>query len=132
MRLVVSAALCLAVSGFAAQTATAEDDLETPSLSRGAELWAKCRACHTIEPHGRNTVGPRLYGVFGRRAGSEPDYHYSDAMKTSGVIWNEKTLDAFLAATQDFMPGSKMYGGLAIAQDRADLIAWLKRNTSSR
>ena len=53
-------------------------------------------------------------------------------MKNSGVIWNEATLDAFLAATQDFMPGSKMYGGLAIAQDRADLIAWLKQQAGAR
>jgi cytochrome c2 len=47
-------------------------------------------------------------------------------MKTSGVIWDETTVDRYIAATQDFMPGSKMYGGLAIEQDRIDLIAWMK------
>ena len=104
--------------------------LEPPSLERGAELWGKCRACHTVEAKGRNLVGPRLHGIFGRKAGSQPDYRYSDAMKTSKVVWTEQTLDAYLAATQDFMPGNKMYGGLAIAQDRIDLIAWLKQATA--
>jgi cytochrome c len=103
------------------------DALELPSLERGAELWGKCRACHTVEAKGRNLVGPRLHGIFGRKAGSQPDYRYSDAMKTSAVVWTEQTMDAYLAATQEFMPGNKMYGGLAIAQDRIDLIAWLKQ-----
>lgn len=115
-----------------AQTAPAGEELEAPSLERGAGLWGKCRACHTLEPQGRNLVGPRLHGVFGRRAGAVSDYRYSEAMKNSGVVWTEETLDRYLAATQDFMPGNKMYGGLAIAQDRVDLIAWLKQQTGSR
>lgn len=114
-----------------AQPAPASSAPEPPSIERGAELWGKCRACHTLEPNGRNIVGPRLHGMFGRRAGSLPDYRYSDAMKQSGLIWTEQTLDAYLAATQDFMPGTKMYGGLAIPQDRADLIAWLKQQAGS-
>ena len=113
-------------STASAQSANTEQ-LEPPSLERGAELWGKCRACHTIEAQGRNIVGPRLHGVFGRRAGSLSDYRYSEVMKTSKVVWTEQTMDAYLAATQDFMPGNKMYGGLAIAQDRIDLIAWLKQ-----
>lgn len=106
---------------------SSSDPLEPPSLERGAELWGKCKVCHTLEAQGRNLVGPRLHGVFGRKAGSVPDYRYSEAMKTSNVVWTEQTMDAYLAATQEFMPGNKMYGGLAIAQDRADLIAWLKQ-----
>ncbi|WP_341894701.1 cytochrome c family protein [Ferrovibrio terrae] len=116
----------LAYAGIA-RAQTKADDLEPPSLERGAELWGKCRACHTIEPQGRNIVGPRLHGMFGRKAGSVADYRYSEVMKKSAVVWTEQTLDAYLAATQDFMPGNKMYGGLAIAQDRVDLIAWLKQ-----
>lgn len=128
MRALVTIALLALLGSFpaAAQPAPASSAPEPPSIERGAELWGKCRACHTVEPNGRNIVGPRLHGMFGRRAGSLPDYRYSEAMKKSGLIWTEQTLDAYLAATQDFMPGTKMYGGLAIPQDRADLIAWLK------
>lgn len=104
-------------------------DTEAPSLERGEALWAKCSTCHTYQEGGRNLVGPRLYGVFGRKAGTVPDYHYSEAMKNSGVVWNDQTLDGYLAATQDFMPGNKMYGGLAIEQDRIDLLFWLKKVT---
>ncbi len=117
----------LALSGAAAAQAANSDQHEPPSLERGAELWGKCRACHTLEAKGRNLVGPRLHGVFGKKAGSVPDYRYSEVMKNSKVVWTEQTMDAYLAATQDFMPGNKMYGGLAIAQDRVDLIAWLKQ-----
>ncbi len=129
MRALVSLAALALLGSLPAQAQPAPADAapEPPSLERGAELWGKCRACHTLEPHGRNIVGPRLHGLFGRQAGSQPDYRYSEAMKTSGLIWTEQTLDAYLAATQDFLPGTKMYGGLAIAQDRADLIAWLKQ-----
>ena len=123
-----------ALSMFMTDTALAQaanaGQLEPPSLERGAELWGKCRACHTIEARGRNIVGPRLHGVFGRKAGGVADYRYSEAMKASSVIWTEQTMDAYLAATQDFMPGNKMYGGLAIAQDRVDLIAWLRQAAS--
>lgn len=122
-------ALFLCAGDARAQAANA-DQLEPPSLERGEELWGKCRACHTLDAKGRNIVGPRLHGVFGRRAGSLPDYRYSEAMKKSAVVWTEQTMDAYLAATQDFMPGNKMYGGLAIAQDRVDLIAWLKQATA--
>lgn len=109
---------------------SASEAVEPPSLERGAALWSKCKMCHTVEAKGRNLVGPRLHGVFGKKAGSQPDYRYSEVMKASKVVWTDQTMDAYLAATQDFMPGNKMYGGLAIAQDRVDLIAWLKRATA--
>jgi cytochrome c len=100
---------------------------EPPSVERGQELWGKCQACHTIQPNGRNLVGPALYGVFGRVAGSLPGYRYSEAMKQSGMVWTDENLDRYLAATQDVIPGSKMYGGLAIDQDRVDLLAWMRQ-----
>ncbi|MCW5750890.1 MAG: cytochrome c family protein [Alphaproteobacteria bacterium] len=101
---------------------------EPASVERGAALWAKCQACHTINAAGRHTVGPNLFGIFGRKAGTSPGYRYSPAMRDSPVVWTDETMDRFLAATQDFMPGAKMYGGLAIPQDRADLIAWMRRS----
>ena len=100
---------------------------EPPDLAHGEKLWGKCRACHTIERGGRDKVGPNLNGVFGRPAGAVDGYNYSPAMRGSGVVWSDETLDKFLAATQDFLPGSKMYGGLALPNDRRDLIAWLKQ-----
>lgn len=123
MGAVVGAVLCAGGVAAAAET-------EPPSLERGEALWAKCHSCHTYQAGGRNLVGPRLYGIFGRKAGSVADYHYSEAMKKSGIVWTDGTLDGYLAATQDFMPGNKMYGGLAIEQDRIDLLFWLKKVTA--
>ncbi len=117
---------CLALAALCAAAAARAQDVLPPSAERGAELWDKCKACHTIEKGGRNIVGPNLHGVFGRRAGALPNYNYSPAMRKAGLVWNDETLDRFLAATVDYIPGTKMYGGLAIKQDRLDLIAWLK------
>jgi len=121
-------ATAVLVAALAAAGASAQETLP-PSAERGAELWAKCKSCHTVEKGGRNIVGPNLHGVFGRRAGTVPNYSYSPAMKQANLVWNDETLDKYLAETVDFLPGTKMYGGLAIKQDRLDLIAWLKLST---
>lgn len=120
--------LCaIAAAAIASAAPARAEDLLPPSAERGAELWAKCKSCHTVEKGGRNIVGPNLHGVIGRRAGALPNYNYSPAMKKANFVWNDETLDEYLAATVDFIPGSKMYGGLAIKQDRLDIIAWLKQ-----
>lgn len=98
---------------------------------RGEQIFRKCVSCHTIEVNGRNRVGPRLHGLFGRQAGGVADFRYSDALKSSGIIWNEQTLDAYLKDAEAFVPGTKMYGGLSLDQDRADLIAYLKTATGT-
>ena len=112
-----------------APPAARAQELLPPSAERGAELWAKCKSCHTVEKDGRHVVGPNLHGVFGRRAGALANYSYSAAMKSATLVWTDETMDLYLAATVDFLPGTKMYGGLAIRQDRLDLIAWLKAVT---
>ena len=88
--------------------------------------------CHTISPNGRNKAGPTLYGVFGRRAGSVAGYKYSDGLKRSGVVWNEETIDALFDQGPDvYTPGSKMpLQRMPNAEDRAELIAYLKRVTA--
>ncbi|MBI3452297.1 MAG: cytochrome c family protein [Rhodospirillales bacterium] len=118
-----AAAAILAAAAFASSAGAAD-------LSHGEKLWRKCVSCHTLEPDGRNKVGPRLYGLFGRAAGSVPDYLYTDELKASGIVWNEKTLDAFLHDSEAMVPGTKMYGGLSQAEDRSDLIAFLKQATT--
>jgi len=97
---------------------------------RGEEVFRKCVTCHTLEPGGRNRVGPRLAGLFGRTAGSVSDYRYTDALKQSGIVWNDTTLDAYLKDSEAFVPGTKMYGGLTLDADRADLIAYLRKATA--
>jgi cytochrome c len=97
--------------------------------ARGEEIYHRCQGCHSIDA---NRVGPRHAGLFGRRAGSLDDYNYSDAMRASGVVWNETTLDQFLAAPRKFIPGTKMpFAGIPDAQERADLIAYLKQATAA-
>ncbi|HEV8027681.1 MAG TPA: cytochrome c family protein [Stellaceae bacterium] len=85
-----------------------------------------CAICHTTEP-GKNKIGPSLAGVVGRKAGSIPDYSYSQANKSSGVTWDEATLDTYLTAPTKFVPGTKMvFAGLKNPDDRTAVIAWLK------
>lgn len=92
---------------------------------RGEQIYTRCFACHALE---RDRTGPRHCGLFGRKAGSVPGFDYSDAMKKSGIVWNEKTLARFLADPAKTVPGTSMgYDGVKDAQERGDLIAYLKK-----
>ncbi len=96
--------------------------------ARGEKVYARCTGCHAIE---RNRVGPRHAGLFGRPAGGLSDYAYSEAMRGAGLVWDEVTLDRFLADPRGVVPGTKMgFGGIKDAMDRADLIAYLKQATA--
>ena len=95
-----------------------------PDAIRGEQVYTRCVACHAPV---YDRVGPHHCGVFGRRAGSVAGFDYSQAMKKSRIVWNEKTLDRFLTKPLKMVPGSKMtYDGVADRKDRADLIAYLK------
>jgi cytochrome c len=96
----------------------------------GAELFNRCKICHSVDAGGPNRVGPNLHGVFGRTAGSVPGFAYSPAMKKSGIVWNGDTLTKFLRDPLGFMPGSRMgFPGIADDKALADLIAYLKEAT---
>jgi cytochrome c len=116
----ILAVLSLALAGLiAAPSARAQDAGE-------AVFKRNCAICHTTEP-GKNKIGPSLAGVVGRKAGSIPDYSYSQANKSSGVTWDEATLDTYLTAPTKFVPGTKMvFAGLKNPDDRTAVIAWLK------
>jgi cytochrome c len=94
---------------------------------RGAAGFRECAACHSVEP-GRHLTGPSLAGVYGRRAGSAEGFgRYSDALRQSGVTWDEKALDAWLANPAAFIPGNAMtFPGITDAGHRADLIGYLE------
>lgn len=98
--------------------------------ARGAKVFGACIACHAIRP-GEQLTGPSLAGVFGRRAGTAEGFvRYSEALRKAGVTWDEKSLDAWLADPQKFIPGSLMtFRGVSDAGQRADLIAFLKNPT---
>lgn len=95
----------------------------------GAAIYERCAACHSL---GHDRAGPRHCGLIGRRAGSVAGYPYSDAMKRSGMVWSEATLDRFLANPMGALPGTSMgYVGISSAKERSDLIAYLKRASAS-
>ena len=99
--------------------------------SRGAELFRKCAACHTVTADGGHRAGPTLHRLFGRTAGSRADYPYSAALEASDLVWTEHTVARLFEVGPEVMvPGSKMpLQRLPDARDRADLVAYLKRIT---
>lgn len=84
---------------------------------------SRCMACHTMD---KNKIGPQLAGVYGRKAGTVEGFKYSDALAASGIVWDDKKLDEWLAAPQKMVPGQKMNISVPDAKTRADIIAHLK------
>ena len=97
--------------------------LPAGDAARGEAVYARCFACHSLDA---DRTGPRHCGLLGRRAGSVPGFDYSPAMRASGIVWNAKSLDRFLADPVGTVPGTSMgYAGIKDARERADLIAYL-------
>jgi cytochrome c len=91
----------------------------------GKRVFAKCAVCHTAEP-GKNKIGPSLFNLIGRPAGSASGYTYSPAMHDLNKIWDTAVLDEYLAAPKAMVPGTKMiFPGIANKQERDDVIAFL-------
>lgn len=99
----------------------------TGDATAGEKANRQCVACHKIEV-GKNGIGPSLHGVVGRKAGSLAGYNFSGPMKKSGLTWNEQTLSEYLENPRKKIPGTKMtYAGMRKPQDRANVIAYIKK-----
>jgi cytochrome c len=96
--------------------------------AHGATVYHQCMICHSLD---KNGIGPSHRNVFGRAAGSTPNYSYSAALKASNIVWNDTTLDQWLINPQALVPGTKMMFSVDDAQDRADVIAFLKERAGS-
>ena len=102
------------------------------SAAEGAKVFKKCAACHSIAEGGKNKIGPALWGVLGRQAGSLPDYKYSKAMAAYGKKWSFEEMNGFLIKPKDWIKGTKMsYAGLKSEKERAAVILYMNENTNS-
>ncbi|MCI0468333.1 MAG: cytochrome c family protein [Beijerinckiaceae bacterium] len=97
--------------------------------AEGEKIFAqKCKVCHQIGEGAKNFVGPELNGLSGRKAGAVEGFSYSDAMKASGITWDDATLKEFLTSPKAKVPGTKMiFAGLSKEGDRDNLIAYLSQ-----
>ena len=127
-----------------ASTATAETSTESlesgnimtlfasTSATDGAKVFKKCAACHSITQGGGNKIGPPLWGVLGRQAGSISDYKYSKAMVAFGKSWSVEEMDGFLTKPKDWIKGTKMsFSGLKNVKDRASIIHFMNKYTDN-
>lgn len=122
-------AAAIASMALAAATALPADAAATGDPARGEVIYARCLACHALA---YNRTGPKHCGLFGRRAGGVADFRYSPAMARADIVWDGDTLDRFLSNPTAMIPGTTMgYAGIADAQERTDLIAWLRLTSAS-
>jgi cytochrome c len=119
-------ALSVAVA-LAAGSASAQSGNE----ARGERLFnQQCKACHTVDKGGASSGGPNLHGLVGRKAGETEGFSSSDAMKKSGIVWNDATLAEYLKDPKGRVPGTKMvYAGMKQEAQQQDMIAFLKKAT---
>jgi len=127
----------LTVSCIVAVSAAAASDLEQrlagANLKRGQMLYLQCRACHDVEAGLPHKVGPNLYGIFGRKAGTAAGFKYTDAMFKSEIVWTPETMDAWLRQPGAMVQGNGMaFPGIVNAADRASLVAWLLANSGAQ
>ena len=101
-------------------------------LVHGEKVFKKCSACHMIASGGKNMIGPNLWSVIGRTAGSVNDYKYSKAMKAYGKEWTFEEMNSYLIKPQAYIKGTKMaFAGLRKEKDRASVILFMNSKSSS-
>jgi cytochrome c len=119
MRLTVAAALTLIAFVAPAQAQDA---------AAGEKIFVQCRACHQVGETAKNAVGPLLNGLFGRKSGTIDGYNYSEANKSSGIVWDETVFAEYIQNPRAKIPGTKMiYAGLKEEKRIKDLTAFLKQ-----
>jgi cytochrome c len=122
----VGAGIVATTIALGSSAALAQGDPE-----KGETVFNKCKVCHSVDEP-KNKVGPYLVGVFGRHAGSVEGFKYSEAMKNSGITWDEQTLAAYLANPRGYVKGNRMaFVGLKNQEDIANVIAYLKQASAS-
>ncbi len=108
-------------------SALAEGDIK-----KGKKVFKKCAACHTVKED-KHKLGPSLFGIFGRTAGSVEGVKYSDAMIASDIIWDESNMREFLTKPKDYINGTNMaFGGIKKEKQMDDLIAYMKDKTVAK
>jgi cytochrome c len=122
--------MAVVVYGYCAATPAQPAPAVQGNASQGEAVYSRCLACHALS---YDRTGPRHCGLFGRQAGTVAGFLYSDAMKASGIVWDESTLDLFLRDPMGVVPGTAMgYAGIPDDKERADLIAWLKQENAAQ
>ena len=119
--LITAAAVIVVGMAATAGTAAAQSLAQAGEASRGQRVFnTQCRACHTLEKDGASTAGPNLHGVFGRKAGTGGGYDSSDAMKKSGIVWDEATLAEYSRDPKGFAAKSARLGTAQAEIDAAE------------
>lgn len=117
----------------AAWAGSAAGALAAGDAADGEKIFTtKCKVCHQIGEGAKNFVGPELNGIIGRKSGSAPDFNYSEANKSSGITWDEASLNEYLTNPKAKIPGTKMiFAGLPKESDRENVIAYLSQFDAS-
>lgn len=108
-------------TAFATAQAATEADANQVAFNNA------CRTCHSVK-EGDHRLGPSLFGVIGRKAGSASGYQFSSSMANSGIVWDEATLDKFITNPDEVVHGNKMkpFGGVGSPEERGKIVAYLK------
>ena len=127
--------ICSIATLIAACSGSSDDEVNVDPIpavdtlmSEGKRVFRSCASCHTVNKGGGSTIGPNLWGVFDSQAASKADFTYSDALKNSGVVWTEESLDKYLTNPGEYLPGGTMvFPGVPADDDRKALLAFLSK-----
>jgi cytochrome c len=124
------ASIAVALAALGAVPGGLVQDAKAQAADKGERLFIRCKTCHEITADKPHKVGPNLHGMFDRKAGTADGFKYSDAMRGSGVAWNDETLETWLTKPTSLIPGTTMaFVGLPNKEDRDALIAYLHKAT---